>query len=228
MTTDLPTRHLDMGCGGIPRNPYRRDEVVGVDLNAPAVVATSAARVVPGDLTLQPIPFPDAYFDSVSAFDFLEHVPRVLPARDGLSLRFPFVELMSEVSRVLRPGGLFYALTPAYPAQEAFTDPTHVNILTRSSHRYFVGEAPLARMYGYTGNFRLRRAEWVVYNDALDPLAQPDWTQRLRRLRHRLKRKLRYLAWEFERTTEVGAAGQPPTPGPLPAAAGTSPRSGEP
>lgn len=219
MTNPRPTRHLDLGCGGIPRNPYRRDEVVGVDLKASATGTAAGVTIVAGDLTLQPIPFPDAHFDSVSAYDFLEHVPRVLPARDGLSLRFPFVELMSEISRVLRPGGLFYALTPAYPAQEAFTDPTHVNILTRSSHRYFVGDTPLARMYGYTGHFRLRRAEWVVYQDAVDPLAQADWTQRLRHLRHRLKRKLRYLAWEFERAPTAGSPAAVP---------GTSPRPGEP
>lgn len=198
MSTSHPTRHLDLGCGAVPRNPYRRDQVFGVDISTS--VSSAQATIVTANLALQPIPFPDAHFDSVSAYDFIEHVPRVLAAADGSGLRFPFIELMNEVSRVLRPGGLFYALTPAYPAAEAFVDPTHVNVIAGQTHRYFVGPQPLGRMYGFRGQFTLRRAQWVVYVDAVDPLASLTLQQRWRHLRHRLKRKLSYLAWEFERS----------------------------
>ncbi len=196
-TGNEATRHLDLGCGAVPRNPYRRGHVFGIDISAQ--ISAGNVTVVSANLALQPIPFPDAHFDSVSAYDFLEHVPRVLPRADGSGTRFPFIELMNEISRVLKPGGLFYALTPAYPSEEAFVDPTHVNILARRSHVYFVGPKPLARMYGFNGRFVLRRAEPVVYRDSVDPLAPFGAAQRWRRLRHRLKRKLAYLAWEFER-----------------------------
>ena len=44
---------------------------------------------------------------------------------------------MNEIYRVLKPGGTFYAITPYYPRDEAFVDPTHVNIITNKTHTYF-------------------------------------------------------------------------------------------
>lgn len=190
------SQHLDLGCGPIPRNPYSRAQVFGVDI-APGTVA-SGVEVRRANLAVEPIPFEDDRFDSVSAFDFLEHVPRVLATADGRGTRFPFIDLMNEISRVLRPGGLFYALTPAYPAVEAFSDPTHVNVLTLKSHVYFTGDAPLGRMYGFRGHFRLRRAQWGVYKDSLDALARPTMATQLRRLTRSLKGKFTHVVWEFE------------------------------
>ncbi|MCY7316408.1 MAG: class I SAM-dependent methyltransferase [Rubrivivax sp.] len=143
-------RHLDIGCGGVPRNPFKHEELYGVDLFPPA----SDARVLAANLALQPIPFADQHFDSLSAYDFFEHIPRVLPTADQKGTRFPFVELMNEVWRVLKPGGRLYASTPVYPSQAAFTDPTHVNVLTLYSHRYFTLPDCTARMYGFKGAFR--------------------------------------------------------------------------
>lgn len=199
MQAFTPTRHLDLGCGAIPRNPYGRDEVFGIDLGSAPAASSSGATIVSANLATQGIPFADGHFHSVSAYDFLEHVPRVLSDATGSGVRFPFIDLMNEVSRVLAPGGLFYALTPAYPAPEAFVDPTHVNFLTARSHLYFVGPQPLGRMYGFHGHFILRKAQPVAYRDALDPTATLNWQQHLRRLRYRIQRKFSYLAWEFER-----------------------------
>jgi SAM-dependent methyltransferase len=190
-----PTRHLDLGCGLVPRNPYGQDELFGVDI---------AAREQPGctivrcNLALEALPFAAGHFDSVSAFDLIEHVPRVLVSADGLSTRCPFIELMNEISRVLRPGGLLYALTPCYPSPEAFQDPTHVNIITDSTHLYFTGGSPLGRMYGFSGDFRARRVEWVVSRDNF--VARPTLSlhQRFRRFNYRRKGQLSHLLWEFE------------------------------
>ncbi len=152
------TRHLDLGCGATPRNPYGRDELFGVDL----VAREHAGATVKGaNLSVQAIPFESNSFDSVSAYDFLEHVPRVLPTPDGLGTRFPFIELMNEVWRVLIPGGLFYAVTPAFPSKAAFQDPTHVNIITESTHVYFTQPQRMAAMYGFVGNFGLVRSHWI-------------------------------------------------------------------
>jgi SAM-dependent methyltransferase len=189
------SRHLDLGCGPTPRNPYRRDKLFGVDLAPPP--AAAGITLVGANLALEPIPFPDAHFDSVSAYDFLEHVPRVLPTRDGRATRAPFVELMNEIWRVLVPGGLFYARTPAYPHPDVFKDPTHVNILTEGSHEYFTRPQLLARMYGFRGDFALRRAQMVKpkheYEPTLETLAQ-----RLRQGRQRRRGELSHLIWEFE------------------------------
>ena len=110
----MVTRHLDLGCGPVPRNPLARDQVYGVDIAADLNDHT-IATIVSANVAVQPIPFEDSYFDSVSAFDFFEHVPRVFLTAGGIGTRFPFVELMNEVFRVLRPNAVLYAVTPAYP-----------------------------------------------------------------------------------------------------------------
>lgn len=51
--------------------------------------------------------------------------------------RLAFVELMKEIYRVLKPGGLFFRQTPAFPAKEALQDPTHVNIITEDTMAFF-------------------------------------------------------------------------------------------
>ncbi|MBS0213817.1 MAG: methyltransferase domain-containing protein [Proteobacteria bacterium] len=160
----LPDHHLDLGCGQRPRNPYGRAHLAGVDIRG--LSGTHDFDYRTANLAVQPIPFPDDRFGSVSAFDFLEHVPRILATPDGRDTCFPFIRLMDEIWRVLAPGGLFYALTPAFPHPEAFVDPTHVNIITEHTHDYFCGEQPLARMYGFGGRFQAKRVDWVHYADA--------------------------------------------------------------
>ena len=191
------SKHLDLGCGPVPRNPYRRQQLFGVDI-APA--RTEAAEVRRANLAVEPIPFDDATFDSVSAFDFLEHVPRILALADGSGTRFPFIELMNEISRVLRPGGLFYAVTPCYPDPAAFTDPTHVNFMTLKTCSYFTGDQPKARMYGFAGHFAARRVEWGVHKDSLDPLTSLTLSQQFRRVVRRLKGTFGHVVWELEST----------------------------
>jgi SAM-dependent methyltransferase len=109
----MVTRHLDLGCGGVPRNPYRRDEAHGIDIALAAGLDERLFRRA--NLSVEPIPHADASFESVSAFDFFEHVPRVLGTADSRGTRFPFIELMNEIHRILKPGGRLWALTPAYP-----------------------------------------------------------------------------------------------------------------
>ena len=128
----MTTKHLDLGCGPHPRNPYVADEIYGVDISPSPELPKD--RFVRANLALEPIPFTSNSFDSVSAFDFIEHIPRQIHSLDNHTSRLPFIELMNEVWRVLKPNGVFYALTPAYPNPSAFQDPTHVNIITESTH----------------------------------------------------------------------------------------------
>ena len=198
MTYSLETaqrRHLDIGCGVLPHNPYRRPDIFGIDIRQ--IDKDSSFTFVAANLVLQAIPFPDHHFGSVSAFDFIEHVPRVLVTHDNNATRFPFVELMNEVWRVLAPGGLFYALTPAFPSGQAFRDPTHVNIITEETHHYFVGDPPGARMYGFSGGFRTRRCGWVVVRDSQFS-APPTMRQKIRLVQHKLKGQLSHYLWELE------------------------------
>lgn len=202
---DIPLpvdRHLDLGCGKRPRNPYDRTELCGTDVRALSPGDDFDGRKVdyrPANLILDPIPWADDSFGAVSAFDFIEHVPRLIVAPGGGETWFPFVRLMDEVWRVLAPGGRFYALTPAYPSPEAFQDPTHVNIITEKTHEYFCGERPLGRIYGFRGHFRVLRAAWVdqprhfsaIPSDPPAPPAEPVAAHR--RLAHAVRDGLRVL-----------------------------------
>lgn len=176
-------RHLDLGCGLNPRNPYGFDDLHGIDLVMPSQ-PPAAFQLRVANLTMAPIPYPADHFDAVSAFDFLEHVPRVLATPDGEGTRFPFLDLMGEIWRVLKPGGQFYALTPAYPSAEAFQDPTHVNIITAETHTYFCGAAPYATHYGFRGRFACQRAGWTYakYAETAEWNGRKRWRSALRRL----------------------------------------------
>ena len=103
--------------------------------------------------------FDDNFFDSISAYDFLEHIPRVR-IKDNGDTNFPFIDLMNEVYRVLKTKGKFYAVTPYYPKPEAFQDPTHVNIITKKTHEYFCGSDCYGKYYGFKGNFKKIRVNY--------------------------------------------------------------------
>jgi SAM-dependent methyltransferase len=189
----VPTRHLDLGCGPVPRNPYARDELFGVD-----IAPSSDGRIRAANLAVQPIPFEDRFFDSVSAYDFLEHVPRVLGTADGQGTRFPFVELMNEVWRVLKPGGLFYAVTPVYPHPAVFQDPTHVNVLTTGTHEYFARPTRMAAMYGFHGDFSVRRVQLTRHHagSVYAPPPANAW-QRWRQAQRERRGACGHIIWEL-------------------------------
>lgn len=203
--TDVPAlaqsrvadRHLDLGCGTIPRNPYGRSALFGVDIRRLEATASAEFEFAAANLSFEPIPFADAQFASVSAFDFIEHIPRVLNGAALNTTVFPFIRLMNEVWRVLAPGGLFYALTPCYPGLEAFSDPTHVNVITERTHSYFCGAEPLGRMYGFDGRFTVCRAQWVIPEHSL-VVAPRSWRQEWDRKRRERAGKLVYFLWELE------------------------------
>jgi SAM-dependent methyltransferase len=144
---------LDLGCGTKPKNPFNADHLFGIDVRDDIELNIRQA-----DLVIQPIPFTEQSFDYVTAFDFIEHIPRLIYAPER---RYPFVELMNEVYRVLNPGGLFLSHTPAFPQPAAFWDPTHVNIITEETFRlYFCEDHLWAGQYGFKGRFKLLQQEW--------------------------------------------------------------------
>lgn len=188
-------RHLDIGCGQKPRNPYRAGELFGVDIRP--LIDVGGVTIRGADLFREPIPFEDSFFDSVSAYDFLEHIPRTSINQN--ETRFPFIEVMNEVWRVLKDGGYFYASTPAYPHPAAFQDPTHVNIITRKTHIYFTEPQVLGRIYGFNGNFKCIRSIPVcggVFE--YEPTKTQNWFEKLGLYRRDRRKKHSHLVWEFQ------------------------------
>ncbi|MBU3560669.1 class I SAM-dependent methyltransferase [Polynucleobacter sp. MWH-Hall10] len=138
---------LDLGCGTIPRNPFQANTQWGIDIREDL-----DRKVKNVDLTINPIPFEDRAFDYITAFDFIEHVPRIIYAPN---CRFPFIQLMNEIWRTLKEEGIFFSLTPVYPFKTAFSDPTHVNYITEETFQYFNDSSRLATTYGFCGAFKV-------------------------------------------------------------------------
>jgi ubiquinone/menaquinone biosynthesis C-methylase UbiE len=93
-------RLLDVGCGtgfiiGLARDLFA--EIHGVDATPAMLERVDRSS---GNITLhrglaEALPFPDGYFDAVSAYSFIHHVS-------------DYAEVLREMHRVLRPGGLAY------------------------------------------------------------------------------------------------------------------------
>jgi len=165
------TLALDLGCGRSPKNFFNADIVYGIDIQS-----LNESNIQKADLAIENIPFADNFFDYVTAHDFIEHVPRILylPSRSNsfvgrlkdlhspkLIQRNPFVELMNEIWRVLKPGGKFFSHTPAYPHPEVFRDPTHVNFITEHTFLlYFDDMHKWGMPYGFNGAFKVLSQEW--------------------------------------------------------------------
>jgi SAM-dependent methyltransferase len=157
----LDSAHLDLGSGFLVRNPFGARQLFGTDLSESLLPEGKNITLVVADLTKR-LPFNDGTFDSVSAFDLLEHIPRWERSNDG-RIHFPFINLMSEIHRILKPGGFFVAVTPAYPSITAFQDPTHINFISTSTLDYFTGENPPAKSigYGFVGKFEKLHQSWL-------------------------------------------------------------------
>ena len=122
-----PARHaLDLGCGdGAVSRAVPADEITRADVSAVALARAHTRLPEARTVELEPdapLPFPDGAFDLVVCTETLEHV------RD-LQL------LLSEVRRVLEPGGRLAVTTPANRRLIAAPDPLspHLRFLTKRS-----------------------------------------------------------------------------------------------
>lgn len=138
--------------------------VTGVDLSPETV---EAARATHDDLVtfatadVLHLPFADGSFDAVTCFEVIEHVPE--PA-----------ELVRELARVLRPGGLLFVSTPHARMERHHArrtgrgaNPFHIASLTpRRLARLLAREFSSVRLYGQAQDLGRKHATL----QALDPL----------------------------------------------------------
>jgi len=178
--------HVDLGSGNTPRNPFGASRVIGTDFHA-NFVSPEGVEFVKVDLTRR-LPFEDSSLDSISAYDVLEHIPRWERIEDEIV--FPFVLLMAEIQRCLKPGGIFLGVTPAFPSATSFQDPTHVNFITVATVGYFTGSSPLARElgYGFKESFNLKCQTWVHGSHSQNRL-----TRQLNLENQRLRQKVKFF-----------------------------------
>ena len=143
------TSALDLGCGPIPQNKFKANDIVGIDL-----VENKKENVIKCKLGYEKLPFDKDSFDYLTAYDLIEHIPRFSEISENGP---PFIFFMNECYRVLKPGGIFLSMTPIYPYFGAFQDPTHNNIITVDTFKLYFSEKKyeIAHHYGITSNFKI-------------------------------------------------------------------------
>lgn len=104
---------------------------------------------------IEGLPYDDGSIEEVRAWDVLEHIPI------GKT-----VQVVEDIYRILRPGGLFESLTPdAEHGQGAFQDPTHQSFWVENSWLYYSHPA-YRRLYDIRAEFypieikRIATDEW--------------------------------------------------------------------
>ena len=105
---------LDVGCGA-----NKTEGAIGLDNNP-----RTAADVI-HDLGELPYPFPDSEFDLVVSNHVVEHVPDVMA-------------FISELHRVVKPGGRIKLLCPHYTNPDWANDPTHRNHINSYTFNTFM------------------------------------------------------------------------------------------
>lgn len=94
------------------------------------------------DVAVRALPYARDTFDEVRCEQVLEHIPTQLRwvEKGQWHLRFCRVELMKEIYRVLKPGGVLHASVPVgYPEKDQ--DPTHTDVpWNREAFSYFCGQ----------------------------------------------------------------------------------------
>ncbi|MGH7860479.1 MAG: class I SAM-dependent DNA methyltransferase [Candidatus Binatia bacterium] len=93
------SERLEVGPGLRPRLPIEKSRFVDISRAALRRLQQRGATAVLGEITS--LPFPDAHFDLVAAFDIIEHVADDRP-------------VFRELARVLKEGGVFVFSVPLH------------------------------------------------------------------------------------------------------------------
>ena len=106
---------IDLGCGRFKKEGY-----FGIDvLRLPGVDLVCDCNQV--------IPLEDNIAEEINATDFLEHVNNDKR-----------IHIMTEIWRLLKPGGIFTSRTPSTDGRGAFMDPTHYAFWNINSFLYYI------------------------------------------------------------------------------------------
>lgn len=122
---DATDWHVDLGCGTVKKGRIGIDHYVAPGVNVvmdldllivqglPTEPGADASLLEPGARTHGRLPFADDSIESIISHHCLEHIG------EG------FLPLVDEVFRVIKPGGIFYPITPLFPSHSAVADPDH-------------------------------------------------------------------------------------------------------
>ncbi len=163
---DASQEVLDIGCGaghGSNMLSKKYKKVYGVDISEEAIEyaksnwATNNIEFVVG--SAMDIPFPDSTFDAVSAFEVFEHLT-------------DWRKFLSEIKRVLKPGGVVYISTPNKtlysPGTKKPINPHHVFEMTIPEFKTALNEFfILEEFYGQRTPIYNDHFIWKIVNPVL-------------------------------------------------------------
>lgn len=115
------------------------------------------------DLDEYPWPFEDNQFDEAHAYCVIEHLGRQGDYRS-------FFALFTELYRILRPGGHFYAIVPSLSSRWLWGDPSHTRAITPEG-LVFLSQAEYRAQVGVTPMTDFR---WLWKGDFETIAAQDD------------------------------------------------------
>lgn len=104
---------------------------------------------------LKGLPYDDNTVDEVRAHDFLEHIPL------GRT-----IQVIEEIWRVLKSGGLLEHLTPSTDGRGAFQDPTHLSFWNINSWLYYTHDA-YRDLYGIKAKFDIQDLRDIITGEQI-------------------------------------------------------------
>lgn len=135
--------HVDLGCGRLKKGRIGIDRYAAPGVNIVADLdglsvnwmAKNPNDDVPAGITwnrtppvhIRSLPFPTSSIESIISYHALEHI--------GAG----FIPLIDEVYRVLKPDGIFRAITPLFPSRTAVEDPDHKRYFMTGTWASFCG-----------------------------------------------------------------------------------------
>jgi SAM-dependent methyltransferase len=157
-----PVRELLIGCGNSrrkkidPAQKWEWDELVTIDHDP------NCGADILHDLEVTPWPLEDDSFDGAHAYCVLEHLGKQGDYRS-------FFATFAEIYRVLKPGGLLYAICPSRSSEWLWGDPSHTRAIQPES-LVFLSQQQYLDQVGLTPMTDFR---WLWLGD-FEPLALED------------------------------------------------------
>lgn len=146
------TSDLLIGCGSRREKQFNHDipwgSLITLDINP-----THKPDVV-WDLRRLPLPFDDNRFDSIHAYEVLEHLGQ---QGDYEAFFAQFTELW----RILKPGGVICATCPSWDDVWAWGDPSHSRIINQGTLAFL----SQARYEEYSGETTMSDFRYIYHAD---------------------------------------------------------------